>query len=240
MNAATPIAESIWSEYRNTKSRQLRDRLLRQNDKLALKIAHRMSGECAEPIEDLAQIARIGLVKAIERFDPEQCVAFSSFAVPYIRGEIQHFLRDHWHLLKVPRRAFETVGKVRKVQRQLDSMGRAVSAEQVAAAMGIDTVKWQWISEAVQRKALVELEDSLHLAEEDDAEAVSRLALHKEILRKVALLPKLKRQCLIERYFSQLSEETIARKHKLTVPQIQQLLNEAIADLQAQFEEIAR
>ena len=82
----------------------LRNRLVKLNAGLVRKIAHRVSHQCAEPYEDLEQIGYIGLIRAIERFDPTQGCAFSSFAVPYIRGEMLHFLRDRGSSIKVPRR----------------------------------------------------------------------------------------------------------------------------------------
>ena len=79
----------------------LRNRLVKLNAGLVRKIAHRVSHQCAEPYEDLEQIGFIGLIRAIERFNPTQGCAFSSFAVPYIRGEMLHFLRDRGSAIKV-------------------------------------------------------------------------------------------------------------------------------------------
>jgi RNA polymerase sigma-B factor len=236
----TRSTESVWHRYRQTRSITLRNRLTQQNDRLALKIAHRMSGQCAESIEDLAQIARIGLLKAVEKFDPDKGVAFSSFAVPYIQGEIQHFLRDHWGSVKVPRRTFEKVGAVKRDQSRLQTLGRVLELDEVASAHGLGKEQWEWMSAAVQRKPLVSLEDALHLTAEDEADELERKRLHRAVLQKIALLPKLKRDCLVERYFSCLSEEIIARRHRLSVPQIQTLINEALAQLQTQLQEQAQ
>ncbi|MEO0376756.1 MAG: sigma factor, partial [Cyanobacteria bacterium P01_A01_bin.17] len=74
--------------YRRQPSVRLRNRLVRLNMGLVRTIAHRLARQCAEPYEDLEQCGSLGLIAAIERFDPTQGYAFSSFAVPNIRGDI--------------------------------------------------------------------------------------------------------------------------------------------------------
>ena len=68
------------------------------------KEAHHWVNQCAESYEDLLQVGCIGLIRAIERFDTTKGSAFSSFAMPYIRGEIQHYLRDRSYSVRIPRR----------------------------------------------------------------------------------------------------------------------------------------
>ena len=242
--APAPTAESLWHRYRRSGDKRLRDRLARLNDRLALKIAHRMSGESPEPIDDLAQLCRIGLLKAVERFDPDKIVegkrvSFSSFAVPYIRGEVQHFNRDHFSHLKVPRRTFETVGAVKRTQKQMEAMGRTITLDECAIAHGIAKEQWEWMSAAVQRKPLVALEDAMHLSAEDESEETDRKRMRNAVLAQLARLPQLARECVSEKFFSQLTDEQIARRHKLPVAEIQTLIQEALTQLQTQLQEIA-
>lgn len=244
-SSLAPIApiESAWRSRRQGGRSSVRDRnsLAHQNDKLALKIAHRMAGQCAEEVEDLAQIARIGLLKACAKYEPDKGVAFSSFAVPYIQGEIQHFLRDHWGTVKVPRRAFETAAKVKAIQKTFAKSGREVDAAKVASALGICSEKWRFIAEATQRKPVASLDEMLTpLADEDDSEQCDREALRSELLKRVACLPKLERECLIEFYWGQLSEDAIARKHRTTAEMVHRLLEQAMADLLDQLKDVAQ
>ncbi|MDX2215496.1 MAG: sigma-70 family RNA polymerase sigma factor [Oculatellaceae cyanobacterium bins.114] len=237
MNTAI-ATETIWHQFRNQGCpTRLRDRLASANDNLARKIAHREAGCCPEPIEDLTQIARIGLLKAIDRYDPTKGAAFSSFAVPYIRGEIQHFLRDHWGHPKIPRRAHEAVGKVKGTRRRLEKLGYEIDEERIARAHGMDRQRWRWTKEVVQRKPLVSLDDALHLTTEADDMERERLIL--AVKQAIATLPKLARTCIVERYFSQLSDEAIARRHRRTVAEIQVLLTQAIDTLRTQLQELA-
>ena len=233
-----PTTESLWHRYRQSRDTRLRDQLYRENERLALKIAQRMAAENPEPIEDLSQLCRIGLLKAIERFNPAQGVAFSSFAVPYIRGEVLHFQRDHFGShLKIPRRIFETVGAVKRTQKKMEQMGRPVTLDECARAHGISQQQWQWMSAAVQRKPLVSLEDALHLSTEGDNEDIERTQMHRAVLAHLAQLPKLKRECLSEKFFHHLSDEQIARRHKLSVLQLQTLIQESLDHLARQLQE---
>ncbi|HEY9621560.1 MAG TPA: sigma-70 family RNA polymerase sigma factor [Crinalium sp.] len=242
MTTAIRSVESAWASRRQRISIQERNRLATQHDKLALKIAHRMAGQCAESLDDLAQIARIGLLKAIEKFDSSKGVAFSSFAVPYIQGEIQHFLRDHWGQLKVPRRTFEKVGIIKRDHRKLQSLGRTVELDEIAAAHGVSQDDWRWMVSAVQRKPLASLDDITYHdpADLEMDEELSQGDLRQALFKELAKLPKLKRECVLEFYFEQLSEEAIARRHKLTPLEIHSLLEQAISQLQAQLRDAAQ
>ena len=233
---AVVVAESIWHRYRRNRSLVTRDQLAKEHDKLALKIAYRMSLQCAEPIEDLIQMARVGLLKAIDKFDPDAQNAFSSFAVPYIRGEIQHFLRDHWQHLKIPRRTFEKANEIKRDHRRLEQLGRVVSLDQVAAAHQIDRDQWQWMSAAVQRKPFMDLESAMHLSAEADSDDRS---LQSAVMTRLAQLPKLHHAIVIEKFFRQLSEGEIACRHSCTLEEIQALLADALSQLKSYLEAIA-
>ena len=95
---------SLLMNYFQQPSVKVRNQLVLLNAGLVRQIAHRIGRHCAEPYQDLEQIGYLGLIRAIERFNPHQGCAFSSFAVPYIRGEVLHYLRDKSSVMKIPRR----------------------------------------------------------------------------------------------------------------------------------------
>ncbi|HIK46407.1 MAG TPA: RNA polymerase sigma factor SigF [Leptolyngbyaceae cyanobacterium M65_K2018_010] len=131
-------------EYQQTPTVQLRNKLVRLNAGLVRKIAHRVSHQCSEPYEDLEQIGYIGLIRAIERFNPSQGCAFSSFAVPYIRGEMLHFLRDRGTTVKIPRRWQDLQKEAQKIQAKLmRELGRAPSDAETATALGVSLKEWR-------------------------------------------------------------------------------------------------
>ena len=129
----------------------LRNKLVKLHTGLVRKMAHHFSHQCTEPYEDLEQIGYFGLIRAIERFDPNQGYAFSSFAIPYIRGEILHFLRDHSSLVKIPRRWQELYNEGQKVGKELALvLDRSPKDTEIAGKVKISIQEWQEIKLAAQ------------------------------------------------------------------------------------------
>ncbi len=100
--------------------RQARDELAQRFLPLARKLARRYSG-AREPFDDLLQVASLGLVKAIDRYDLARGTAFSSFAVPTILGELKRYFRDLGWAVHVPRGAQERAVKVEEAHQQLSA-----------------------------------------------------------------------------------------------------------------------
>jgi RNA polymerase sigma-B factor len=129
----------IFNLYFLTRNLTLRNKLVTTNLGLARKVAHSMDGRCIEPYEDLEQLAIQGLIKAVERFNPETCKYFSSFALPYIRGEIQHYLRDKASPVRIPRNLHERQARINRSRRRLlESLGRSPSNKETAEYMGVE------------------------------------------------------------------------------------------------------
>ena len=104
---------------------------------LARRLASRYAGG-AEPFDDLLQVASVGLVKAIDRYDPERGTTFSTFAVPTILGELKRHFRDRGWSIRVPRDIQERILKVEKALAELPAkLGRAATVEDVAERLGL-------------------------------------------------------------------------------------------------------
>jgi RNA polymerase sigma-B factor len=130
--------------YYQKPSVKVRNQLVQLNSGLVRKIAHRVSHQCAEPYEDLEQIGYLGLIRAIERFNPNQGCAFSSFAVPYIRGEMLHFLRDRSATVKIPRRWQQLSKDGQKVREALvEEFGRQPTDNEIAEKLGVSVIEWR-------------------------------------------------------------------------------------------------
>lgn len=135
--------ELLISYYQNP-SIKLRNKLVNLHTGLVRKIAHQFSHQCTEPYEDLEQIGYLGLIRAIERFNPSQGCAFSSFAVPYIRGEMLHFLRDRSGTVKIPRRWQQLNKEGQKVREALSTAyGRQPTDDEIATELGVSTNEWR-------------------------------------------------------------------------------------------------
>src|SRR6201994_3608474 len=129
--ARTDSAE-LFVRWQQHGDHNARDELVRRFLPLARKLARRYAG-AREPFEDLLQVASLGLVKAVDRFDAERGTAFSSFAVPTILGELKRYFRDLGWAVHVPRGAQEQALKVEEAQQTLTAKtGRPPSVPDLA------------------------------------------------------------------------------------------------------------
>jgi len=121
--------------YRASGDRSIRDALVLQYQDLARALARRFRGR-GEPVEDLEQVALVGLVKAVERFDPDRGFAFPTFATPTISGELKRHFRDQW-TVRVPRAIQETVLDLNAAVAELSQvLRRSPTVEEVAQRVG--------------------------------------------------------------------------------------------------------
>jgi RNA polymerase sigma-B factor len=113
--------------------------LVRRFTPLARSLARRYA-HTSEPFEDLMQVASLGLLKALDRFDPERKIAFASFAVPTILGELRRYFRDSSWGVHVPRDLQEQALKVGGAQEELAKLhGRAPTVNELAVYLELDT-----------------------------------------------------------------------------------------------------
>ncbi len=127
------------------------------------KVAHQFRKQCGEPYEDLEQIGYLGLIRAIERFDPHQGSAFSSFAITYIRGEMLHYLRDRATMMKIPRRWQDLDQKGKKLRKELTvTLGRLPKDQEIAGALGVSSQEWSECQFAIQNRLLMSLDGKVH------------------------------------------------------------------------------
>jgi RNA polymerase sigma-B factor len=133
IEGGTIQATELFDRWQHHGDQRAREELVERFLPLARKLARRYSG-AREPFDDLMQVASLGLVKAIDRFDPSRGTAFSSFAVPTILGELKRYFRDLGWAVHVPRGAQEQALRVEEAQQQLTAKtGRPPSVQDLAA-----------------------------------------------------------------------------------------------------------
>jgi RNA polymerase sigma-B factor len=154
-------------EYQQFGSPEIRNQLVHLNFGLVRKEAHHWVNQCSESYEDLLQVGCIGLIRAVERFDTTKGTAFSSFAIPYIRGEIQHYLRDRGSSVRIPRR-WQTLRQqsVEITQNLRVKFNRQPTDSEIAVALDISLDEWQEIKLAHQNREPLSLDTPVRDVEE--------------------------------------------------------------------------
>ena len=128
----------LFRRYRDERDPIDRDELLRRFMPLARQIASDYAGG-TEPYDDLLQVACLALVRAIDRFDPGRGAAFSSYAVPTIRGELKRHFRDKTWAVRVPRNLQELAISAGRARDCLSAtLGRAPTAPELSAHLNVD------------------------------------------------------------------------------------------------------
>lgn len=232
--------------YRQNPSVRLRNRLVQMNMGLVRKVAHRMAHQCSEPYEDLEQCGSMGLIRAIERFDPSQGFALSSFAMPYIRGEIMHFLRDRANTVKIPRRWQQLHREGSQVRRTLRlELGRQPLDVEIAEALDISLDDWRATKLAASNRKLISLNAQVAMGGQDDAAMTlgdtltdpraqilklnqeDRLELQQAMMK----LEEQTRQVLEAVFFHQQSRQEVAEKIGVSRVTVARRIKKGIAEL---------
>jgi RNA polymerase sigma-B factor len=235
--------EQLFDSCRRDGNQQARQQLIER----FLPLARRLAGRYArsrEPYEDLVQVASVGLIKAIERFDPEHGTAFPAFAVPTILGELKRHFRDTSWSVKVDRRAKERARAVIGAQRALTAVGRAPTVADIAQLLECDAEEVLEGLQAAIAYSPVSLDMPVARSAADDREEstlLGRVAAADEpyelvderatIDAAVQHLTELERRILQLRFREDLSQRQIAELLGVSQMHVSRLLRRTLARL---------
>jgi RNA polymerase sigma-B factor len=212
-----------------------------------LPMAHRIAGrfrDRGETVEDLRQVAALGLVKAVDRYDPSRG-AFESYAVPTITGEVKRHFRDRMWALRVPRRVQELRNRVRVARRELAQTPGAPepSVTDLAAHTGLTEDEVHAGMEALESYSTLSLDAELSAAEDGHSLAdtlggtdvsydvvIDREAA-KEGLRR---LPERERAILYMRFFEDMTQSRIAESLGISQMHVSRLISRSCAQVRAE------
>ncbi len=226
-----------------SRDREARDQLIERYLPLARKLARRYSGS-TEPYEDLVQVASLGLLKTVERFDPARGHAFTSFAVPTILGELKRHFRDQSWAVHVDRAAQERAGKVAATQQTVSArIGRAPTVGELSQYLEcsyedvLDGLQTAQAHDAVSLDAPVPSESGEFATRlEAIAQRDGQLELVDEastIFEAAKHLPDRERQILYLRFGEDLPQTEIARRVGISQMQVSRLLRRSLERLRA-------
>ena len=237
----------LFERWRRSKDRQARDELIERFLPLARKLARRYA-QSSEPYDDLVQVASLGLVKAVERFDPDRGFAFSSFAVPTIVGELKRYFRDTAWALHVDRGAQERARKITDAQQKLSSRtGRMPTVDDLAQYLEVSQEEVLEGLQTAEAYGAVSLDAPL--SSEDDEESSrldalgeedQRLGLvddHATIFGAARHLSTREREILYLRFGEDLTQSEIADRVGVSQMQVSRLLRRSLHRLRELTEE---
>jgi RNA polymerase sigma-B factor len=235
--AATGSAQ-LFHRWRRLADRSARDELIERFLPLARKLARRYVPS-SEPYEDLVQVASVGLVKAVERFDPDRGFAFTSFAVPTIVGELKRYFRDSGWALHVDRGAQERARKVIDGQQKISAQtGRPPTVGELAQYLEmtdeevLDGLQTAEAYDAVSLDAPLQGGDHVVAARlESIGNVDDRLELIDDqatIFAAARHLPQRERQILYLRFGEDLTQTEIADRVGVSQMQVSRLLRKSL------------
>jgi RNA polymerase sigma-B factor len=213
---------------------------------LARSLARRYVGK-GEPLDDLEQVASLGLLKAIDRFDVSRDVRFATFAVPTIAGELKRHFRDRGWMLRVPRDIQELSGRVTRARETLTrDLGRSPTVEEVARMLDAGVEQVLEGLRAADSYRLMSLDQPLG----DGAGALEaiggddegyELAEHRVLLRRgLDGLGAREREIVRLRYYEGLTQREIARAVGISQMHVSRLIRRSIDTLRDSIERMAR
>lgn len=226
-----------FQRYRETNDRRLRNDLVSETLSIAQACARRFANR-GEPLADLEQVAMLGLVKAVERFDPKFGVPFAGFAVPTITGELRRHFRDATWAVKVPRRAKDLHVRIPVVVNQLSAQtGRTPTPAEIAQELGIsidDLLDALDAGAAYRTTSTDTTEGALAASHSTGRSAISDGLPPDERVLLTQLLETLderERRIVYLRFFEDLSQSEIAEQVGMSQVHVSRLLRRALRDL---------
>ncbi|MFC9316509.1 SigB/SigF/SigG family RNA polymerase sigma factor [Streptomyces nigra] len=222
----------------------LKDELIRSWLPMAERIAVRFKGR-GESLEDLYQVAALGLVKAVEHYDPARGHAFEAYAVPTITGEIKRHFRDHMWTLHVPRRVQDLRNRVRNSAKELSQStpGREPNLAEIAAHAHLTEQEVRTGMEALECFSALSLEaempgtdgyalgDAIGGPDPGYEVVVDRVSVEPCLRR----LPERERTILYLRFFGGMTQSRIAQQLGISQMHVSRLLSGCFAQLREEL-----
>ena len=201
-------------------------------------IARRFAGR-GEPVDDLEQAGTVGLLNAVDRFEPDRGIDFLSYAVPTITGEVRRHFRDRTWSMRVPRRLKDLQSSINGAVSQLSQeLNRAPRPSEIAARLGISTeevVEGLDAQQAYRSTSLDELVSGADTALADtlgaaDAE-LDKVEYRQTLAPLLDELPERERTILVLRFFGNMTQTQIADRVGISQMHVSRLLAQTVAGL---------
>jgi RNA polymerase sigma-B factor len=230
--------ETLFHEFRSAGSIAARDEIVDRYLPLARRLAGRY-GHTSEPLDDLVQVASIGLLKAIDRYDPARGQTFTSYAVPTITGELRRHFRDFTWRVHVTRALQERVLDVNSaIENLTEKLGRSPRPAEVAEELGLNVEAVLEAIEAGHAHRPKSLDDPVRIAGEEVStlgatvgtadDGFELVDYRAAAVRAVRALPPRERTIVFLRFAEGLTQQQIGRRMGLSQMHVSRLLRRAL------------
>jgi RNA polymerase sigma-B factor len=236
-------------EYRRCRDRALRNDIVADHRWIAIHCARRFARR-GEPLDDLLQVAQLGLVKAVDRFDPTFGVMFATFAMPTVLGELRRHFRDHTWPVRVPRRAKELYLELSGCVETLGhALGRPPSIAEIAEEMqtSVEAVLEALEAGTVYRTASL-VPPSDHDDDDDAVEGVTLGSVDPELVsvdsrmsvqQLMRELPERERRVLYLRFYDGCTQSEIADQVGVSQVHVSRIIRTTLRRMRDQLAETA-
>lgn len=235
----------IYKECKDEKKkRMLHINIVENGMFLVKKIAGNISAQSGISNEDLVQVGSIGLIKAIEFFNPDKNTRFKTYASYFIRGEIKHYLRDKASIIKAPRELQELVFKISTAVKQLKEDGfEDPTEEQIAEAVGVSVKKIHEVMELELCKSTLSLDQAISSVDDDDLTLIDKIpsgdyqefmnSYENKLMLAAAIkkLPKDLQEIVEMSYYQDLNQREISEKINISQMQVSRRLKKALSKM---------
>lgn len=230
---------SLFRIYRDSRDPAIKTRLVDMNMDLVRSLAHRFANR-GEPFDDLVQVASIGLLKSIDRFDPDRNVKFATYAVPTIVGELKRYFRDRTGTIRLPRGLRERSYIINSVVRELSQEhGRSPGIAEIARASGLSEDEVIEVLASNESMAIASLdstateegETSLLDVIGDEDRALTMLDERLSLAGAVSSLGAREKDLLYLRFIEGRSQTEIARNLGVSQMHVSRLLRRTLKSL---------
>ena len=238
--AAELFAEMAALPADSARRQRIRDDLVTMHLPLVRHLARRFNDR-GEPLEDLIQVATVGLINSVDRFDTERGADFLSYAVPTVVGEIKRHFRDHGWAVRVPRRLKELHLSITAATAELSQRnGRAPNATELAAYLNLSREEVLEGLEAANAYRSSSLDDPVRgdgemptLAETigDEDSALEHVEFRESLQPLLAQVAPRERKILILRFFGNMTQSQIAEQMGISQMHVSRLLSQTLAKL---------
>ncbi|MEU9606035.1 SigB/SigF/SigG family RNA polymerase sigma factor [Streptomyces sp. NPDC048057] len=221
-----------------------RDRVREEVTEAWLPMAHRIASRYrgkGEPMDDLRQVAALALVKAVDRYDPDRGVAFESFAVPTITGEVRRHFRDFSWAVHVPRGVQEARNKVRVARQELSADGREPGVTDLAHHTDLSESEVRHGLQALHCHSTLSLDAPLSGTADSSGDLADTIGspdpgmdvvVDREAVRPlIERLPERERRVLYLRFFRGMTQESIAAEFGVSQVHVSRILATTCAHL---------